>query len=1045
MPDPKSQLVSFPLNLGMDNASFDEGVQPGGEAPKLARSINTRLTKVRGIVSKAPGTTAITSGNSRMGGMVPAGRVDSSIFFQYAHEGGSKRVAGSAVGSLPALNAGAEPQNNFFPARISRAGGLPAGATSFQTPATCWDSSTGYTYYASLVEVPGGSSAIAMTVLDDNGRVVVATTRVVTFAAISPLSGRFVGLSAHGPGIVRLWYKDGATNAILGSTVTVSSSTLDVTVGAPVTIYTPSSTTQRSVAIAYDPLDTSNLYMVCFRDINLDTHLMRIDPVTMTVSASLNHNTGGDANTYFAIAYVHDGTAGKLIWMASWAAGNCHLFEANPTNLLTIWSATNRMWNSYNVSCGFFRSQLPTGIYHGVFASGKFGTTVNSSSPGGTMVELRELGTGNLLTEGELPWHVLIGQIATHKVSNTEYYPLFPVEVLYSVSARYSPVHPDFITDPSIEVYRPHYSYVTTELYWSCLARVGTDFSIRYPSYNSSNGAFGGLNNFIMAGQKAKLCYLAENLADGITFNGHIPRYADIDFTPTQPAYAHLSSGQAIIAGALPAVWDGSELTELAPIRAPKITGVATGGAGSTLTGDYLFAAVYSWKDAAGEIHRSPPSNIITLSPAASKVMLYVTKPISYRNGATQGKVTITLYASQAGGTTLYAQSSYLETTGSSTDFWAAYEFITTPAQNAFTPALYTDAGPTQIKTSSCPNACSDVAVIGDRVWLIDPERPARAFFSQPLSTGALQGIFPSFNPSDYVDFPASAGQLVAVTNFREAPLFLTSTGIYTIDGEGPDALGNGAPFSPPRQISDHHCTSRISVIKTPAGTIFLSGDRFILFNGEARPLTSIKVAETIVGTAVFKDQQETVWYLSNGRAWVFNYLANDFTQWDRDCLSGGSSVTWAAQVPATGAVVYCSPGTTVSWRMDPNTVSTSAQIVLESGWTLMGGPQDDNRVSNVILHGYKTGSHNVAVSLATDYDVAQPLKSYSNADLVGTTLNSRYDLSMEPKSMAARAVKWVLTESGATGEGFQPVNLTLEILKNPGKLAASIRKSGRK
>jgi hypothetical protein len=41
--------------------------------------------------------------------------------------------------------------------------------------------------------------------------------------------------------------------------------------------------------------------------------------------------------------------------------------------------------------------------------------------------------------------------------------------------------------------------------------------------------------------------------------------------------------------------------------------------------------------------------------------------------------------------------------------------------------------------------------------------------------------------------------------------------------------------------------------------------------------------------------------------------------------------------------------------------------------------------------------------------------------------------------------VKLTITESEATGEAFQPINLTIELIKQQGRLSQSIRDAARK
>lgn len=1045
MPDPKTTLLSFPLDLGYDGVSDPESVQPFGDRPRVVASYNTRLTKVRGRVSKSPASSVLLGSLDRCGGIVPCGAVDSTVAFFHPGDGGNRRVAGSDVGLLGAVISPAAKQNYFFPAQVARAGVLGAGATSFQTPSVCYDASNGYTYYAGLsaASLPAGVlSAIVITVLDDDGALVISPTVAVSFTAAANL-GRFVAITNHGAGVVRLWHKHPTTNALLCSAVTISGLTLSV--GAPNTLFTPSSATMRSIALAKDELDDTIAYLVCFTAAGTSTRVLRVDPVARTVSSGVDIAVGGDANTFHGIAYAYDGSTRRLIMMASWAAGSCSLYELNPTTLATVWTAAGRMWNGGNVSCGFLRT---SDIDVLVFASSASGNVTSSASPGGTQFEFRTPTTGALIAVTGLPWHRLVGQIAQLKVTDTQHYPLIPVQVAYASANRYSPTVPDFVSDPSIEIVVPQYETVTAVFYWALRGRFGTDFCIRYPGYSSDGFAFGGCNSFICSGTKAKLAYLAENLQEGVTLGGHVPRYVDMDYAPSQPSMTILGSGQAVVAGAMPVYWDGNEIVEFAPIRAPKIFGTTTGGAGSNLTGTFLFAAVVSWKDAAGHIHRSPPSNIITLAPAGTPVTLFVTKPVTYRNGRTQRELTVTIYASLASGLVLYAQNTYIETTASSTEYWSAYLTIFTPAQNALTPPLYSDGSAQMIKANFCPNAFGACAVVGERLWLLDAERPGRAYYSQPMTSEVLAGIFPSFSPTQYVDFPAAAGQLVAVANWRETPRFHSSTGVWTVDGEGPDAINNPPFYSQPRQLSTYPVTDRLSVMETPMGIMFRSANRFVLTGDREEVFEDVDVstaaAGNIIGCAVFREQHEVAVFADSGGCFVWNYLKNAWTLWDSTTLNGGA-LSAVVQHPLTGKAIYFGVTADALMSLDPGTVSTTAQILIVTGWIVPGGPQDDTALQNAVIRARRAGSHGVTVQVATNYLVAPSTRVYSAADVLAATVESRYDLWPQPQSLPARAVMLTLQETGAAGEAFQPQHVTLELTRNGGKMLAPLRQAGRK
>jgi hypothetical protein len=1038
MTDPKTALLSFPLDIGVDQNGDQETIQPFGDRPRLVSSVNTRLTATRGRVSKAPARTTLLAGVRRCGGIVPSRGYDSAVAFFHPADGSNRRIARGSVGLLPAVWNGTSDQNSYYPLRVARAGALPNGAAAVVGPAVGHDPSTGYTYFATLGDtISGGVSVsyIAITVLGGNGELVVAPKRVVLYS--TAIADPFLAITAFS-GQVTLWYKSTSTNAILAARLTVTG--LTVALGASTTIYTPGSIALGSAALAYDQADTSNVYIVCYQSASNNARLLRVNPTTFAVSTGLDVTTGADAAAKHAIAYVYDGSAGRLIWMVSWAAGNCTLFAANTTTLVTSWSQTNRLWwaDEGSISCGFYKQALPFAVDAGIFAATRQGSVASAATAGGTAVEGRVYSGGALLANGQIPWYQMVSQICTVKIeAATQFYPVFSVSPYYDRTGLTDPTATGFVSDPSIELMRPRYDSIPTLLF-DLLGRVGTDIVTRYP------GSPLGINSsvYVASDRKMRLVYVADNL-DGVARDGLVARYVDFDWSPWNPRQALLTGGQAVIAAAMPACWDGAEVTEFQPVRVPKLIGSATGGTGDALTGTYLFAAVVSWRDGAGVIHRSPPSNIVTLSPAGTAMRLWATVPVTYENRVTQGAYTVTIYASQDGGTVLYAQST-AETVASSTSYWHAFLSVFDPTQDALTPALYSDGSATQAKIPFAPNAAKDAKVIGDRLWLIDAERN-RAYYSQPLSTEALSGIFPAMNPTQYIDFPAAAGTVVALENWKEAPIFFSSTGEWTVDGEGPDALNDPPYFAQPRQLSDIPCTDGDSVVLTPAGILFRSGNRFAIAGDQFSMLDDALASVDIVGAVVFRDQHEVVMVASNGTAWVFNYLKQAWTTWDANAFSSSGAISAVAQDPWTGKALYFSDSATALFSMDPTTTSTTAQMSMSTGWVMLGNPQEDCTLQNWILRSANGGTHGVSLAVAVDYQSDQPAKAYTSGEITSATSNGRYDLWAEPRDMPARAVKLTITETGATGAGMQPINVTYELIRNAGKKSSSLRQSGRK
>jgi hypothetical protein len=1030
MPDPKTQLVSFPLDIGIDQNGDPETVQPFGDRPRLVSSVNTRLTATRGRLAKAPARTSLGVSLRRCGGIIPSRSYDSAVAFFHPGDGGNRRITDGSVGTMSALNSAAGLQNTYYPVQVARAGVLPAGARASWGPAVAYDPGTGRTYFATLgSSTPGGAAAITITVIGSDGELVCVPTKVVTYS--TAITETFLALTAFS-NQVTLWYRSTASNAILAARLTVTG--LSIALGSATTIYTPSAISHVSAAIAYDQADTSNVYLVCFQSGSTNARLLRVNPTTFAVTTGLDVTTGADASAKHAIAYVYDGTSGQLIWMVSWPAGACTLFAASATTLVTAWSQTSRLWwaDEGSVSCGFYKSG---GINDAVFAatrSGDWTTTATAlSTPGGTAVEARAFSGGALARTTQIPWYQMVSQVCTVKIeTSTQWHAVFSMSPVYVSLLGQDPTSPAWVSDPSIDLMRYRYDGVGGGAYFDLMGRLGTDLVYSYPGHPA------GCNSSVYSpgDQRMRLCYLATT---------GLVRYAEIYWGMWSPRSATLSTGQTIVAAAQPAVWDGSEVTEFQPAHAPKIIGDATGGTGDTLTGTYLFAAVVSWRDGAGALHRSPPSNIVTLSPAGTAPRLWVTVPVTYQNRTTQGSYEISIFASQAGGTTLYQQFT-AEDVASSTAFWIAFLQVWEPVQDSTTPALYSDGSATQMKITYAPNAARDVRVIGDRLWLLDAERN-RAFYSQPMSTEALSGVFPAMNPTQYVDFPASAGTVVALENWREAPLFFSSTGVWTVDGEGPDALNNPPYFAQPRQLSDVPCTDADSVMLTPVGVIFRSGNRFAIAGASVAVIDDVLANVDVVGVVVFRDQHEIVVFESTGVAHVFNYLKQGWTTWDANVFSSSGAISCVAQDPWTGKALYFSDSATALFSMDPTTTSTTAQMSLQTGRIIIGGPQDDSRISNIAVRCASGGTHGCTLAVGSDYQADQPSKTYSTADVASAVQNSRYDMLIEPRDQPARAVSLSITETGSTGAGMQPINVTLEVLRNPGRLAQVVRTTGRK
>lgn len=142
------------------------------------------------------------------------------------------------------------------------------------------------------------------------------------------------------------------------------------------------------------------------------------------------------------------------------------------------------------------------------------------------------------------------------------------------------------------------------------------------------------------------------------------PEQPVANFTGTYPRAMHqcVPWGRGLfIAGGTPQLYDGEALVEVGFPWNPEIVGYNTGTFGSIANGTYSYYVCYSWVDRQGQIHRSAPSNIvtITLDSGDDEILLYVRCcNLSLKDAtafyARAGAINIEVYRTANGGSTYF-------------------------------------------------------------------------------------------------------------------------------------------------------------------------------------------------------------------------------------------------------------------------------------------------------------------------------------------------------------------------------------------------------
>jgi hypothetical protein len=1049
--------ASFTLDLGVDNTAHPSAVQPLGPAGALTASVNTRLSKTRGVPRKSPRAgimldPAPHAGSTAAGGVIPCGHVSSNLVMRHKRYG-PQRIAGA---ELVALNVplggvvGLPSPGNHKPwaADVSRAGVVPFPAHHVG-PAMC--ANGGFLWFAAIRTVTSsGSLGVHLTVLGPDGELV-AIPRTVDLVTGGPGSPPWVGLTSHGGNGVRLWYRDGTTTAVFLSTVTVVAG--EVTATAPVTVYTPIAASTWSGTYDVTAHDDSTAYLLTLgATLASDLALTKVNVATNTVANTTVWAASATISSRITLksAAMSGGVRIGTAHVVGGGAGVCEVrlwSDAGIPALLFSTTAGGTLGTANEPFVGFYRDGSTEAVVYGTSDPFSGITAASFPATAGIYFELRNVSGGALLITKNLPWVRALSRPMMHSPAAGELYPLFCVQTCWDALNSQSPTLQAFLSDPDVRVLRID-NYTPGNIGVSCVGRFGVDTAA---IYTPSDNALDALYNSQIAcieGNKFAFTYMERqvdfDLPDGAT-RSSTARYVEMDFAPRQPRFTVSADGTTLIAGAMTMEWDGVACAEICSPTRPKIAVAISGGSGlAPPAGNYILSAVHQWIDAAGILHRSMPAQPVRVTMAGGAWIVQVSVPsLLVHNGVNHEKYETLIYVSQAGGTVLYRQYATASTVAPLGEHVDTFMSVPAAPGDAVHPPIYSTGDPAEELMAQQPPGFSDVEVVSDRAWGIEAERPGRLWYSK----AKVAGIAYEWSSDLKVDLPARAGRARAVVDLNGSPAALCERGVWVITGPGPDNALLSGGFNPPEQVSDIACTDRGSVIRTPSGVLFISNGRFAMVGaGGQRVFEQIDASQLgAVCPVLLRETHEAVWFSRNGVHMVYNYQLDRWSWWGPDTVP---PVVCAARDPVSGYVNLVRALDGSVWQLDPQLSSLTAQLIFETGDIVFGGPEDDNVVNEVVLRAQSYGSHGVTFTLTNDYGQGEGspfVRAYTPAEVAACTVNGQYTLSVSPGSMALRALRVTIVETDAFADGMGPLSLTVQGSRNGGTLRSAVRAAGRK
>lgn len=306
--------------------------------------------------------------------------------------------------------------------------------------------------------------------------------------------------------------------------------------------------------------------------------------------------------------------------------------------------------------------------------------------------------------------------------------------------------------------------------------------------------------------------------------------------------HQHVESGRGlVVAGGTPHVFDGQALVELGFAWVPELLPylVATGSEEPRI---FTWVAVFTWRDSAGQIHRSGPSAPLRLSITTEEPdVSFAVRPITLTlkdndfHYPSCGPINLELFRTEANDTTLfrvYGQGlgTYVPANTPVNDPTVKYFLVADDVADAalvfggeFNLQMSGAIGWTTLVPVQ-PPASSVIAVWNNRVWLATGQDTTSIWYSSEVLPryGDIFYAAPEF--SDVCTFRIDGiGEVTAMQPMNNALVIFTRDAIYSLIGNGADGTGANANLSVETLHEGTGCIEPRSIVLAPNGIYFQS------------------------------------------------------------------------------------------------------------------------------------------------------------------------------------------------------------------------------
>lgn len=519
----------------------------------------------------------------------------------------------------------------------------------------------------------------------------------------------------------------------------------------------------------------------------------------------------------------------------------------------------------------------------------------------------------------------------------------------------------------------------------------------------------------------------------------------DVEHDPAGlPVSKRFGQNQVICTGAN-YLYDGRDFFESSFWCPPYIPYSTFGNSGSLNDATYIYAVVYEYTDAYGQVHHSAPSvtgtTAISGTSNSGDLTIVATMPFLTSKPDDVGSIYAKFYVSAADGAIMYlAGKTRLNPTTASVTAKNITTVDTTAEQ------LYTGDG----SLSSLPTETTAVLAAGNsRIFnggMIDDS--IFQFSNELLYKEGMET-----NPLLQGKLDSEGGPITGIAYLDGKVILFKRNRIYYFAGQGPNRKGLQNSFTNPQLlIAGVGCTNQKSIAEIDFGIVFQAEagihllDRSLQVVYLGAPVEAYKDL-TITGATVVGDKKQIRFLTSEGPMLVFDYYHKKWSTFTG--LEGSAAFTWNNKYTVINDEGNLYQENTSSYSDGGSYVPLN----ITTAWLKLTALQQYKRLYRIGILGEYYSPHTMSVQLAYDYrDTYEQTYDYTHETFttfgsgsyfgdqvlfgdVDDNHSTVYQFKINPDMHRCQAVKLKITDvPGATyGKAYTIDEIALSIGVLPG------------